>query len=378
MNTPTPADLLEAFEQAWNETPPPDLAGFVVDTDANVQHEIVMIDLERRYRSKRGTLRDELGHQPRLEDYVRLFATLGLKLELTVECVCEEYRVRTVWGDQPAAAHYAQRFPNYASEVGTEFARVDAEFRSEQADFAKAEIEYDARAPLRYEDFEILELIGAGGVGKVYRCRQKSLDRLVALKSLHKRLQIEDWAIDAFLREGQVLAQLNHQGIARVLGMGRFPGGGYFQVMELIDGCSLRAWLRDAPADLNDRTRILRDIAETVTHAHEVGVIHCDLKPENILISKEKRVVTVDFGMAFLRDVRASSPTARGGTDRYCAPEAMRSEEITEAVDVFSLGMIGKELLGDASVELTQFLDRCQSDSPEHRPTIAELVEIIV
>ena len=385
MSRTSPVDLTEAFEQAWNETPPPDLASFVVDVDANVQREILMIDLERRYRAKRGSLHDELGHQPRLEDYVRHFATLGLELELNLECICEEYRARTVWGDRPSAAHYVERFPDYASEFATRFAGVDAELRGEQSFASRPEIEYDARAPLRYEDFEILKLIGAGGVGKVYRCRQKSLDRLVALKALRKQLQIEDWAIDAFLREGQILAQLNHPGIASLLGMGRFPNGGYFQVIELIEGRSLRTWLQDAPADPNERKRILRDAANAIAHAHEFGVIHCDLKPENILISNENRVVIVDFGMARLRNVRALLPARtgefragkfRGGTTRYCAPEAMRSDDFTEAVDVFSLGVTGAELLGDVP-ELAGLLQRCQADSPEDRPTIAALVEFL-
>lgn len=386
-------ELIEAFESAWNEAPPACLRDFARNQPTEALVELVLVDLERRYRSRRGTLTDELGHQPRVEDYVRLIdrfngrtARTSESIPITPELVSEEYRVRTIWGDRPSHKHFLPRFDNLCStDLLSALRRVDTELLIEQPHRQNTSKPFDPRAPLRYEDFEILQMVGAGSNGKVYRCRQKSLDRIVALKSLHRKLVAHDWAIDSFLREGRILAQLNHPNILKLYGAGRFPNGGYFLATEWVNGMNLRQWLnRDAASENRfEAKRILIGIIDAVAHAHANRIVHCDLKPENILLGDD-RIVVADFGMAsFIQpetDDRPVGPSI-GGTRRYLAPEAW-SGAITPAADVFSIGVIVDEVA--SSIEgnhvraaLTELAEACRSQDSAQRPTLQNCRDVL-
>ena len=368
---------IEAFENAWSSEPPADLIDFARSRSPEIQCEVILVDLEQRYRSKRGTLTDELGHQPRIEDYVSYVERFGIHVAISLELIAEEYRARTIWGDQPSLKHYQQRFPEFTSELPRAFQLINAELRAEQAKPTNPTVDFDPRAPLRHQDFEIQQLVGSGTVGKVYRCHQKSMNRFVAMKAIHKKLLDDTLIVDAFLREGQILARLDHPGIVRMFGMGRFPNGGYFQILELIEGMNLRSWLNSENKDSRVACRILLEIAAAVEHAHQHNVIHCDLKPENILLS-EQRVTVADFGMARLA---SRSPRAIGGTQRYAAPEANRDEAITAAVDVYAIGVIGQEILrhvesesnsdSESNSNLLNLLRQCCALDASTRPNIS-------
>src|SRR5690606_3717188 len=139
---------------------------------------------------------------------------------------------------------------------------------------------------------EILELIGAGGMGAVYKARQPKLNRLVALKVLH-RDECDRRFVERFTREAQTLAKLNHPNIVAVYEFGERDGL-FFLIMELVDGVTLRHLLRDGKLKPEQALTIVPPICEALQFAHAKGIIHRDIKPENILVDKEGRVKVAD------------------------------------------------------------------------------------
>ncbi|WP_146444362.1 protein kinase domain-containing protein [Botrimarina colliarenosi] len=194
--------------------------------------------------------------------------------------------------------------------------------------------------PIPYSDFRLERLIGAGGMGKVYLATQQSTGEVVAVKALRKVRQTDNRAVKQFLHEAAVVERMDHPGVIRVRGLGRFPTGGYFIVMDLIDGGDLQTLIDTQRLPLTAAVAILERVAEAIVHAHQAGVVHCDLKPANILLGRDQRVVVTDFGFAqIIAGERA--PAALGGTLGYLAPELLeRRGRPTPAADVYSLGRI--------------------------------------
>ncbi len=149
----------------------------------------------------------------------------------------------------------------------------------------------------RLAHYDILELLGRGGMGEVYRARDTKLGREVAVKLLP-----EDFAADAdrlarFNREAKVLAALNHPNLAQIYGL-EFDQGRHFLVMELAEGDDLSAIIKRGPIACEDAVAIARQIAAGLEEAHERGITHRDLKPANIKVSKDGKVKVLDFGLA--------------------------------------------------------------------------------
>jgi len=202
----------------------------------------------------------------------------------------------------------------------------------------------DVRAPLPYSDYLIQQHLGTGGMGKVYRAMQRSLDRPVAVKALLKSRLSNPRAVEQFLQEARIVGSLRHPNIVGVHGLGRFPGGGYFLVMDFVQGEDIAAKLRGGPVSIADAVKITADVAGAIHYAHQQGVIHCDLKPANVLVERSGRVYVVDFGLAAL--VKCAPSVVDGGTHGFLAPEVAASScEPTVAIDVFGLGALLYALL---------------------------------
>jgi tRNA A-37 threonylcarbamoyl transferase component Bud32 len=200
-------------------------------------------------------------------------------------------------------------------------------------------------APL-FPQLELLDLLGAGGMGAVYKARQPGLDRLVALKVLPSR---DDPAFaERFTREARALAKLNHSGIVHVYDFGQ-AGGHYFIVMEYVDGVNLRQAERSGKMTPAEALAVVPQICAALQYAHEVGVIHRDVKPENILLDARGRVKIADFGLAKLlgEDPRHLTRTHQAmGTLHYMAPEQWeRPTAVDHRADIYSLGVVFYELL---------------------------------
>lgn len=202
----------------------------------------------------------------------------------------------------------------------------------------------------RFPQLEIIELLGKGGMGAVYKARQKELDRFVALKILPPEISRNPTFVDRFMREARALARLNHPNIVGVYDFGRVDGLCFF-MMEYIDGVNLRQAIQTGGMSSRDALAVVPQICDALQFAHDEGIVHRDIKPENILIDKRGRVKIADFGLAKLLNGNQPDFALTGtqqvmGTFRYMAPEQMEgSREVDHRADIYSLGVVFYELL---------------------------------
>lgn len=201
-----------------------------------------------------------------------------------------------------------------------------------------------------FPKLEILDLIGRGGMGAVFKARQSKLNRFVALKILPESMAADLNFAERFAREGQMLARLNHPNIVAVHDFGE-SGGYYYLLMEYVDGVNLRQALQAGGFQPEQALGIVPKICEALQFAHNEGVLHRDIKPENILLDTKGRVRIADLGIAkFAKEATAGEPlTGAGaalGTPHYMAPEQIeRPSEVDHRADIYSLGVVFYELL---------------------------------
>ena len=199
-----------------------------------------------------------------------------------------------------------------------------------------------------FHGLEIVELLGAGGMGVVYKARQTGLDRLVALKVLSPKLSGDREFISRFNREAKAMAALSHAGIVQVFDFGQ-EAGLCFLVMEYVDGLSLRHLMKDRKLAPEEALKVVPKICEALEYAHSKGVIHRDIKPENILLDRDGRVKIADFGLAKVMAREGASQVTRSqvvmGTPGYMAPEQYQSMSVDHRADIYSLGAVFYEML---------------------------------
>lgn len=195
--------------------------------------------------------------------------------------------------------------------------------------------------------FEILERLGRGGMAEVYRARQPSLDRFVAIKVLHPFLADDPEFTARFEREARNIARLKHANIVQVHDFETdSETETYYMVMELIDGPTLKDVLerlnsRGEHMDVRDALRITRDAASALAYAHSLSMVHRDVKPANLMLDRGHRVVLTDFGIArIMSSSQLTSGTAMVGTPAYMAPEQGLGDAGDERSDLYSLGAI--------------------------------------
>lgn len=202
--------------------------------------------------------------------------------------------------------------------------------------------------------YHILELIGVGGMGRVYRAEQSVLGRTVAVKIIHPHLLSDDNSAVRFLTEARAASQLNHPNSISVFDFGRTDDGQPYLVMELLRGRDLaQVTHKEALLPLPRILDVLRQVLGALGEAHELGIVHRDLKPENIILQPLRRggdfVKVVDFGLAKLRaDTDTTSVTSPGivcGTPDYMAPEQARGDQIDGRSDLYAVGVILFQLL---------------------------------
>lgn len=200
-----------------------------------------------------------------------------------------------------------------------------------------------------FPQLEILECLGRGGMGVVYKARQPRLNRIVALKILAPGRQQDPQFAERFLREAQALAKLNHPNIVTVFDFGESEGL-YYLLMEFVDGVTLRGLLHGSKIESAQALAIVPRICEALQYAHEQGVVHRDIKPENVLIDKQGRVKIADFGIARMLGVEGQPAHTRDryviGTPYYMAPEQVEHPlEVDHRADIYSLGVVFYEML---------------------------------
>jgi predicted Ser/Thr protein kinase len=230
----------------------------------------------------------------------------------------------------------------------------------------------------KFPQFEILECLGRGGMGVVYKARQKSLNRLVAIKILAPDREHEPRFAERFAREAELLARLNHPHIVTIHDFGE-TGGLFYLVMEFVDGVNLRDLLRDGKLEPKQALAIVPPICEALQYAHDKGIVHRDIKPENLLLDREGRIKIADFGIAALMGADGEN----SGTPPYMAPEQGGDRTgIDHRADLYALGVVlyemltgerpGKDLIAPSrkvqiDVRLDEMVLRALEKQPERR-----------
>jgi serine/threonine protein kinase len=200
-----------------------------------------------------------------------------------------------------------------------------------------------------FPQLDILECLGRGGMGVVYKARQKSLKRFVALKLLAPE-RVQDAAFAArFAREAEALAALSHPHIVTVHDFGQ-AGTFFYLLMEYVDGVNLRQAMRGGKLAPEQALAVVPPICEALQYAHEHGIVHRDIKPENLLMDKQGRVKIADFGIAKMLDASAEDAvpgdSQPAGTPQYMAPEQREHPQRADArADIYSLGVVLYEML---------------------------------
>ena len=211
----------------------------------------------------------------------------------------------------------------------------------------------------KFPQLEILELIGQGGMGAVYKGRQRELDRIVALKLLPPDIGRDAAFAGRFTREARALAKLNHPGIVTLYEFGRADGL-YFLLMEYVDGVNLRRLLAGGRIAAREALAIVPQICDALQYAHDQGIVHRDIKPENILLDRRGRVKVADFGLAKIMEpggaeppvspeIEAAPPTGPTGvmgTPHYMSPEQISAPgEVDHRAGIYALGVVFYQML---------------------------------
>jgi serine/threonine protein kinase len=222
-----------------------------------------------------------------------------------------------------------------------------------------------------FPQLEIVELIGHGGMGVVYKARQPRLDRLVALKLLPQSLATDAAFAERFNREARVLARLNHPNIVTVHDFGQ-SGGFFYLLMEYVDGVNLRQAMQAGRFTPQQAMLLVPKICEALQFAHDEGILHRDIKPENILLDTKGRVKIADFGIAKLVGEARENLTLTGsglavGTPHYMAPEQLEHpQDVDQRADIYSLGVVFYEML-TGELPIGRFAPPSQKSSVDAR-----------
>lgn len=230
-----------------------------------------------------------------------------------------------------------------ATEPRDRFARAEEALR----DLAALELPQGSVIAGRYE---ILDELGRGGMGQVFRVRDRELDEIVALKTLRKRADLTEAARIRFLREIKLTRKITHPNVVRVFDLGTWRDL-TFLTMEYIPGRTLSQWVRDAEgrqATLRWKVEILRSVADGLSEAHKLGIVHRDLKPQNVILTPGGIPKLLDFGIAYTEVHQDADLTDEGrfvGSPKYVSPEQIQGEALDSRSDIYCFGLLAYFLL---------------------------------
>jgi WD40 repeat protein/tetratricopeptide (TPR) repeat protein/tRNA A-37 threonylcarbamoyl transferase component Bud32 len=291
------------------------------------------------------SLRWERGRPVPVEQYLEAFPDLAADPHDALPLIVGEWLQRLDRGDPPRLSDYQRRFPNLADELARQFELHMALARGQTLVAGPAPA---AAAPPDLPGYVILGALGRGGMGVVYKARQKSLNRVVAIKTVLPGAHVRPEHLVRFRQEGELLARVQHPNIVQVYESGA-AGGLCFLVMEFVDGPSLAQHCGGLPRPPDEAARLVEALARAVGYAHRQGVVHRDIKPGNVLLTSAGVPKLTDFGLA--KHLGAGEGvTATGdvfGTPAYMAPEQALGHvrEVGPAADVYALGATLYELL---------------------------------
>ncbi len=369
--------VVEAFERDWRAGDEPSIRAALRAFDdvadaaerAQLLEHLVGVDLEFRW--KRRGFQGEPG--PKLEHYLADLPEIDSTPWMRAALAAEEYRVRRRWGDSPGRDEYHVRFPAAAGELEARLQRVEDELAQDEeylnagktlgsgeipSTFGGEAVAAGAAMPV-IDGFELIERIGRGGMGGVFKARQRRLNRFVAIKTLRPGLADDPEARRRFQIEAESAARLRHPNIVQVYDVGE-SGGQAYVVMELVTGLTLTAALGGSTFTSHSAARLAEVLARAIQAAHAEGIVHRDLKPSNVLIPRPdvdggpirwETLKISDFGLAKrLEEADAAAQTWTGailGTPEYMAPEQTGGSgiRIGPAADIYAIGAVLYESL---------------------------------
>jgi serine/threonine protein kinase len=207
----------------------------------------------------------------------------------------------------------------------------------------------DAEVARLFPQYEILGLVGRGGMGAVYKARQRELDRIVAIKLLPLEVSVDRDFAERFRREARAMAKLSHPHIITVFNFGNTGEGHLFFVMEFVEGANLQDIIRKAGMEPAQALALVAQVCTALAYAHEKGIVHRDIKPANVMVDLAGQAKVADFGLARLNGI-AEEPgyTVTGavlGTPDYMAPEQKHGTKVDHRADIYSVGVMLYEML---------------------------------
>jgi predicted ATPase len=335
-------DAIRRFEDGWRLGPRPVIDDHLPTDDplrSRVLIELVHIDLELRLKA---------GERARVEEYLVRYPELTGNRAVTLELIAAEHALRRGSDSGLADEEYLERFPQFRADLPEQIARSTIGAR----DTPQHPADPFAEAPPKVAGYEVQSLLGRGGMGVVYKARQHSLDRLVALKFLPEECARDPVWLARFRREARTASALNHPHICTIYDTGESAGRPFLS-MELVEGRTLEAFVGQRPA-VEELARLLSQAANALAAAHAAGVVHRDIKPANLMVRDDGIVKVLDFGLALHFPASGSQrstssgtgtdPGTRVGTLLYMSPEQARAEPVDAATDIFSLGLVLYEL----------------------------------
>jgi WD40 repeat protein/tetratricopeptide (TPR) repeat protein len=354
-----PDDPARRLARLWRRGQRPRVADFLAEVGVSDPALVVTVLRVDQWERRR---RDEWVPA---ESYLDAFPTVKDDPERAVDVIFAEYLLREQLDESPTLDEYARRFPQYADQLKLQVELHRAmgggaedegawpatwdEGATHPAAGGKTESESGSGEHPKIPGYEILGVLGWGGMGVVYRAWQQRLNRMVALKRLRSGARASPAVLARFLVEAEAVARLQHPNIVQIHEVGQYAGAP-FLVLELVEGPSLAQALAGTPQTTQRAVELVEVLARAIHAAHGQGVVHRDLTPTNILLTPDGVPKITDFGLAKILIGGEGLRTLTGellGTPSYMAPEqaASRHQAIGVATDVYALGAILYELL---------------------------------